>query len=82
LLRSTRPTRQADSHFTADNEPQAISDWRDDIGTAQSDIIQWINVATSYQISSKTQSDLDHAAAVLNNDLAKVDADVVAVRGK
>ena len=40
---------QADSHFTADNEPQSISTWRDDVSTAQSDIGGWIDVVVDYR---------------------------------
>lgn len=71
---------QADKHFTADNEPQAISTWRDDIANAQTDISQWISVATDYQISNKTQADLDQAAAKVSADIAAATADANAVR--
>lgn len=71
---------QADTHFTADNEPQAIRDWRDDMGTMQDDLGKWVQVAVDYQISSKSQADLDAAAAKVRQDLAKAEADARAVR--
>jgi hypothetical protein len=73
--------KQADAHFTADNEPQAIGSWQDDIAAAQADISRWVSIATSYQIGQKTLGDLDQAAAKVNADFAKVDKDVSAVRG-
>lgn len=72
---------RADAKFTAANEPQAISDWRDDMGTAQGDLSQWVLVAVDYQISQKSQADLDAAASKVEQDLTKADADVRAVAG-
>jgi hypothetical protein len=71
--------KDADQHFTAETEPQAISDWQDDMGTAQSDLSQWVNVVVDYQISKKTQGDLDSAAATVEADLAKAATDAKAV---
>jgi len=72
--------KAADSHFTADNEPQAISNWQDDMATMQSDLSQWVSVAVDYQIKNKSQANLDGAANQVNQDLAKADADANAVR--
>ena len=52
---------QGDAHFAGDNEPQAISDWQNDMFTMTFDLNQWVEVAVSYQISEKSQADLDAA---------------------
>jgi hypothetical protein len=69
----------ADGHFTADNEPKAISDWRDDMDAVTVDIRAWVSVAVGYQISAKGQADLDGASAKVSQDLDKAtkDADLV-----
>jgi hypothetical protein len=72
---------QADEHFTADNEPQEISKWRDDMGTMSGDLYQWVNVAVSYKISGKTQADLDAAATKVEQDLDRALTDVRAIAG-
>jgi hypothetical protein len=40
--------RQADKHFTADNEPQAIRDWVDDMSFMHDDLSRWVHVAAHY----------------------------------
>lgn len=69
----------ADANFTADDEPASITPWRDDMGTLQTGISDWINVAVSYQIQEKGQADLDAAAATVRADLARVALDVKGV---
>jgi hypothetical protein len=46
----------------------------------QDDLGKWVQVAVDYQISSKSQADLDAAAAKVRQDLAKAEADARAVR--
>ncbi|MDT7685073.1 MAG: hypothetical protein QOG57_5383 [Pseudonocardiales bacterium] len=70
----------ADHNFTAETEPQAIGGWRDDMGQVQSDITQWISVATNYQISTTTQADLDEAAATVQADIDKAMSDAKSVQ--
>lgn len=79
-LSSQTAFAQADKNFTADNEPPSISTWQDDMGNLSSDIIKWVDVATSYQISSASQADLDQAAAKVTADLTKANADAAAVQ--
>ncbi|MGB9281912.1 MAG: hypothetical protein WCB57_17840 [Pseudonocardiaceae bacterium] len=69
--------RQADQHFTADNEPQAIRDWVDDMSFMQDDSSRWVHVAVDYQSS---QADVDAAAETVRQDLAKAQADARAVQ--
>ena len=40
--------RQADKHFTADNEPQAIRDWVNDMSFMHDDLSRWMHVAAHY----------------------------------
>jgi len=40
--------RQAGKHFTADNEPQAIRDWVDDMSFMHDDLSRWVHVAAHY----------------------------------
>jgi hypothetical protein len=70
----------ADHNFTAETEPQAIGDWRDDMGQVQDDISQWISVAVNYQISTATQADLDNAAAAVQADMDKAMSDARGVQ--
>jgi hypothetical protein len=71
--------KQADANFTADTEPQAIRDWQNDLTPLTSDLIGWVLAAADYQIQGKTQADLDAAAAKVEQDLGKLDADAAAV---
>jgi hypothetical protein len=70
---------QADAHFTAATEPQAISTWRDDLTPMTFDLIKWVSAVPDYQIRTKTQADVDALAAKVEQDLAKLDADAGAV---
>jgi hypothetical protein len=72
--------RQADKHFTADNEPQAIRDWVDDMSFMHDDLSRWVHVAVDYQISnSASRADLDTAAETVRQDLVEAEADASAV---
>lgn len=72
--------KDADSKFTADNEPTAlISKWQDDAAAAQVAISNWVQVATSYQIRAKSQADLDTAAATVERALVAADGDADAI---
>jgi hypothetical protein len=44
------------------------------------DLSRWVQVDIDYQNSTKSQADLDHAAAAVRQDLAKAQADAHAVR--
>jgi hypothetical protein len=73
--------RRADKHFTADNEPQAIRDWVDDMSFMHDDLGRWVHVAVDYQLSTSTsRSDLDAAAETVHQDLGKAEADASAVQ--
>lgn len=69
--------RQADRYFTADNEPQAIRDWVDDMSFMHDDLSRWMHVAVDYHSS---QTDVDAAAETVRQDLAKAQADARAVQ--
>jgi hypothetical protein len=70
--------KKADNFYTAANEPAAISTWRDDMGTATSDLSEWVNLAVGWQIREKTTAQLQSAADKVARDLAKAQADVTA----
>ncbi len=71
----------ADKHFTADNEPQAIRDWVDEMSFMHDDLGRWVHVAVDYQLSTSTsRSDLDAAAETVHQDLGKAEADASAVQ--
>ncbi len=70
--------RQADALYNADNEPGAISTWSNDMSNAQSDLVQWINVAVEWQISAKTTNDLTAAEGTFDQDMKQVQIDVAA----
>lgn len=72
--------RQADRRFTVDNEPRAIRDWVDNMTFLHEDLGRWVQVAIDYQSSTRSQADLDNAAAAVCQDLAKAQADAHAVR--
>jgi hypothetical protein len=73
--------RQADKPFTADNEPQAIRDWVDDMSFMHHDLRRWVQVAVDYQTSPSTsQTDLDAAAETVRQDLVTAEADASAVQ--
>jgi hypothetical protein len=73
--------RQADRHFTVDNEPRAMRHWVDDMTFLHEDLGRWVQVALGYyQTSTQSQTDLDDAAATVHQDLAKAQADAYAVR--
>jgi hypothetical protein len=71
--------KKADNFYTAANEPAAIGTWRDDMGTATSDLNEWVNLAVGWQIREKTTEQLRAAADKVTRDLAKAQADVTAV---
>ncbi|MGH7745005.1 MAG: hypothetical protein ACREQ5_09430 [Candidatus Dormibacteria bacterium] len=71
--------RQADKGFTTHDEPQAIRDWVDDMSFMHDDLARWVHVAVDYQSSTKSQVDLDAAAATVRQDLAQAEADARAV---
>ena len=72
--------RRADRNFTVDDEPRAIRAWVDDMTFLHEDMGRWVQVAIGYQSSTKSQADLDNAAAAVHQDLAKAQADAYAVR--
>ncbi len=71
--------RQADRAFTAQDEPQAIRDWLDDMSFMHDDLARWVHVAVDFQSSTKSLADLDDAAATVRQDLAQAEADARAV---
>jgi hypothetical protein len=73
--------RRADKHFTADNEPQALRDWVDDMSFMHDDLSRWVHVAVDYQISTiSSRADLEAAAETVRQDLVKAEADASAVQ--
>lgn len=54
----------------------ALTNWQDDAGTAQADLAGWVQVAVSWQVSSKTDADLATAEQKVNSDLSKARQDL------
>jgi hypothetical protein len=72
--------KRADRYFTADNEPDALIRWREDMLDAQGDLSSWVNVAADWQIRSKSTAQLDAAEARVLSDLAKARREAAAIR--
>jgi hypothetical protein len=70
--------KQADAFFNADNEPTAIGNWRDDVGTLQTDITTWVSDAVNWQVRGKTDAQMAQDVGTINSDIAKVTADATA----
>jgi hypothetical protein len=49
------------------------------MGDMQASFGQWVQVAVNYQISEKSQADLDSAATAVTQGLAKAQTDLGAV---
>jgi len=60
---------QADAFYSANNEPANIDVWRDDVASAQGDLIQWVDLAASWQIHTTTTAQLSVAEQKFNADL-------------
>ncbi|MDQ2791682.1 MAG: hypothetical protein M3Y73_19040, partial [Actinomycetota bacterium] len=64
--------RKADKYFTADNEPQALRGWLDDMSFMHDDLGRWTHLAVDYQGSTSTsQDDLDAADETVRHYLVK-----------
>ena len=70
---------RADRLFMAANanEPQALTNWEDDMAQVQGDLAQWINNAISWQISEIQASVLQADVATFEVDFAKARADAI-----
>ena len=71
---------RADRFFTADNEPKAMTTWREDMLQAQSDLSIWVNVAVDWQIRSKSTAQLRAAENKVLHDLQSARRDIAAIR--
>ena len=57
-------------------QPSSLSDWNNDMNQADSDLHQWTQQATSWQISGITTDQLNGYANTFNKDLAQARADI------
>jgi hypothetical protein len=71
--------KRADSVYTAANEPNSISTWRDDMDNAQSDLSTWVTLAAGWQIREHASAQLQAAAHKVDADLAKARRDLANV---
>lgn len=72
-----RAFTRADHIFTADNEPQAISDWQADMSDSQSALVGWVQTAVGWQISEDSTGKLNAEAATVRAGLAKARRDAL-----
>ena len=68
--------QKADNYFTAANEPKSISTWRDDMGTVQSALSSWVNLAVGWQIRVKSTAELRAAQQKVEEGLGKARHDI------
>jgi len=68
---------RADHIFTADNEPQAISDWQADMSDLTSGLSVWINEAVEWKIQEIPTAKLDAAASSVRTGLAQARRDAL-----
>lgn len=61
-------------------EPDAIANWRDDMGNVLSDIGAWGNDAVGWQIETTSNAQLQQDAATIASDLATVQQDLAALK--
>lgn len=71
--------KKADNYYTAANEPQAISTWRDDMNDASVALNEWVNIAVGWQIREHTTLQLQAAEHKVTAALAKARLDVAKV---
>ncbi|MGH7239143.1 MAG: hypothetical protein ACREHG_03645, partial [Candidatus Saccharimonadales bacterium] len=57
-------------------QPSALSDWENDMSQTDSDLHQWTQQATSWQISEITTNQLTGYANTFNQDLAAARSDI------
>lgn len=71
--------KQADSYYTAANEPDAIGTWRDDMTNLTGDLYKWVDDAASWQISEISSAQLKADEQKVNADFAAAKSDVAAI---
>jgi hypothetical protein len=70
--------KSADAFYNADNEPQAIASYRDDLGTLQADISTWVTDAVGWQIQTTSNATMTKDVQTINNDISQVKSDIQA----
>lgn len=70
--------KSADAFYNADNEPQAIASYRDDLGTLQADISTWVNDAVGWQIQTTSNATMTKDVQTINSDISQVKSDIQA----
>ena len=68
----------ADAFYNSDNEPSAISSYRDDMSTLQADIATWVQDAVGWQISTIDDAKMAQDVQTINNDINQVNTDITA----
>ena len=61
-------------------EPDAIANWRDDMGSLFSDIGTWGSDAVDWQVKGKTTTQLNQDEATIASDLTTVQQDLAALK--
>lgn len=68
--------KSADAFYNATNEPDAISNYRDDLGTLQADISKWVSDAVGWQIQTTNNATMAKDVQTINNDISQVKSDI------
>ena len=71
---------KADGYYTAANEPEAITTWRDDMSNVLGSLAAWDSVASSWQRHGRTDAQLRAAEARVDSSFAAVRMDIRDVR--
>lgn len=69
---------KSDAFYNAGNEPQALSDYLNDMGTLQADISQWVTDAVGWQIQTTDNATMAQDVQTINTDIAQVQSDITA----
>lgn len=68
----------ADAFYNADNEPQAITSYRDDMSTLQADLAQWVQDAAGWQIQTTSDAKMAQDVQTINTDISQAQTDILA----
>jgi len=67
---------QAVANYTAENQPDAITNWQADMVAVQSDLSAWVQIAVKWQIREATSDQLAGAEQKVRSDLQAAQGDL------
>lgn len=70
--------KSADAFYNAANEPDAISSYRDDLGTLQADISTWVSDAVGWQIQTTSNATMAKDVQTINQVKSDITATLAA----